>query len=183
MEHNAVMHEKDEVIYKRFLEEGNSDDMKELMRRHRESLTLFLYGIVHNMEDAEELMLDAFVVAGMGRSRFRGSSSFKSWLFAIGRNQAISLIRKQRRSVLPLNENLIEENTPEMELLRKEQNRQLYSAINALNPDYRQTLYLIYFEEMSTEEVGRVMKKSRKQIYNLVQRSKGALRRELEKID
>ena len=70
-----------------------------------------------------------------------------------------------------------------MELLRKEQNRQLYSAINALNPDYRQTLYLIYFEEMSTEEVGRVMKKSRKQIYNLVQRSKGALRRELEKID
>ena len=48
-----------------------------------------------------------------------------------------------------------------------------------LNPDYRQILHLIYFEDMSPEEAGRVMKKNRKQIYNLIQRSREALRQKL----
>jgi len=42
-------------------------------------------------------------------------------------------------------------------------------------------LYLIYFEEMSTEDASQVMGKTRKQIYNLTERGKKALRAELER--
>ena len=72
------------------------EDLRILLERHREGLTLFLFGFVRNMEDAEELMLDAFAIAASGTSRFSGSSSFKTWLFAIGRNQAMSMLRKNR---------------------------------------------------------------------------------------
>ena len=66
-------------------------------------------------------------------------------------------------------------------MLTKERNQQIYDAINSLNNEYRQILILLYFEEMTHDEVSRVMKKNRKQIYNLAERSKKALKAELER--
>lgn len=40
------------------------------------------------MEDAEDIMLYAFAEAASGTAVFSGRSSFKTWLFSIGRNQA-----------------------------------------------------------------------------------------------
>ena len=178
-----MAYESDETIYYRFLREGLNEDMKELMCRHRESLTLFLYGIVHNMDDAEELMIDAFAEAGMGHSIFRGKCSFKTWLFAIGRNLALKHIRKNKYNSLFENDvnGNASDDTPEQELLRRERDRILYYAMENLNPDYRQILYLIYFEDMSIEEAGKVMKKNRKQVYNLIHRGREALKHLLSK--
>ena len=53
--------------------------------------------------------------------------------------------------------------------------------METLNPDYRQVLYLTYFEELSNSEAARVMKKSCRQIENLLYRAKQALRSKLEK--
>ena len=72
------MPESDEIIYTRFLEKGANEDIKELMQRHREGLTLFLHGMGLSLEDAEEIMIDSFVAVGMGRSVFYGKSSFKA---------------------------------------------------------------------------------------------------------
>ena len=175
------MHETDEILYRRFLREEQEEDLSILLERHREGLTLFLFGFVRNMEDAEELMLDAFAIAASGTSRFSGSSSFKTWLFAIGRNQAMSMLRKNRLRFSSLEEeSAAASDTADLELLQKERNRQLYDALEQLPPDYRQVLYLLYFEEMSHEEAARVMKKTRKQIYNLAARGKQALRETLE---
>ena len=72
------MRETDEILYGRFLREGQEKDLRVLLERHREGLTLFLYGYVHSMEDAEELMLDAFAAAAAGTTRFSGKSSLNS---------------------------------------------------------------------------------------------------------
>ena len=71
---------------------------------------------------------------------------------------------------------------PEMEILREERNRQLYQALSGLNAEYRQVLILLYFEEMSIEDAERVIGKNRKQIYNLAERGRKALRQELERM-
>ena len=62
----------------------------------------------------------------------------------------------------------------------EESRRELYSAMSTLPDDYRNALYLIYFEDMSHEEVAGVMHKSVKQVYNLVFRGKQALKKILE---
>ena len=98
---DADMQEKDETIYCRFLERRSEDDLRLLLERHRESLTLFINGIVHDLDDAEELMLDAFAVAASGTSRFSGKSSFRTWLFAIARKLALSRIRRRRLHFQP----------------------------------------------------------------------------------
>ncbi len=183
------MHEKDEIIYSRFLKQRDEKDLRTLFMRHREGLYLFLLGCVHSPEDAEELMMDAFALAASGTASFSGRSSFKTWLYAIGRNRARMFLRKKRGFFAPLEE--AEQRAarqeaagaaPEVQLLRKESDRELYLALETLPDDYRQVLYLLYFEGMSTEEACIIMRKTKKQVYNLTERGKKALRETLEKM-
>lgn len=173
----------DEEIYKRFLEKHDNEDFRILLERHRKGLLLFLMGFVHNMDDAEELMLDTFAEAAASTS-FLGKSSFKTWLYSIGKHQAMMLIRKNRRmeSLYMEYAEATAENTSEIELLNRERDQLLYSALKRLNSEYQQVLTLLYFEEMSREEIEKVMGKSKKQVYNLTERGKRALRTELERM-
>ncbi|MCR5686043.1 MAG: RNA polymerase sigma factor, partial [Lachnospiraceae bacterium] len=134
------------------------------------------------------LMLDAFAVAASGRAGFAAKSSFKTWLFGIGRNLAHKHLRKKRFTFLPINEEIAEnaayepdKGIPELELLKNERSMMLYEALRSIHEDYRQALELIYFEEMSSEEVAKVLKKTKKQVYNLVARGKQAMKEALEK--
>ncbi len=175
------MIETDELIYRRFLAEHNEEDFRVLLERYREGLVLFLYGYVHSMEDAEDLMLDAFAHAASG-ARFSGRSSFKTWLFSIGKNLAYMHLRK-RRPFLQHRDAADEASpAPELSILKEERKQQLYQAIQKLHEDYRQILILLYFEDMSCEEAGRVMGKNRRQVYHLADRGKAALKTELERM-
>ena len=177
------MRETDEAIYSRFLAERRDEDFRILLERHQDSLLLFLFGFVHSMEDAEELLLDAFAEVAAGQTVFSGRSSFKTWLFSIGKKLALMRLRKRR----PAAENPEEAadgtaDTPELELLRDERNLALYRALRRLKDDYRQILVLLYFEDMSHAEAARVMGKSRKQVYHLADRGRRALKEELERM-
>ena len=178
-----VRGEADETVYLRYLDSASDDDLRTLLERYRDPLTLFLFGFIHNMEDAEELMLDAFAVIASGTAVFSGKSSFKTWLFAIGRNLAYKKLRRNHFFFVPLDEELTADSgQPDAELLKDERSRMLYEAMSAINPEYRQALYLTYFEEMSGDEVANVLNKNRKQVYNLIARGKQACREELLKL-
>ena len=63
----------------------------------------------------------------------------------------------------------------------KERNRLLHFCMSEINPDYREVLYLTYFEGMSYLQAAEVMGKSVKQITNIVYRGKERLRGLLER--
>lgn len=177
------MVETDELVYNRYLTSHNENDIRILLERHKDSLVLFLMGFVHDIDDAEELMLDAFAEVAASR-KFSGKSSFKTWLFSIGKNKALMSLRKKRFIFVSEDElpESASEDRPETDILKNERDRQLYKALDGLNKEYRQILLLLFFEEMTPEEAGRVMGKNRKQIYNLAERGKKALKEELEKM-
>lgn len=70
---------------------------------------------------------------------------------------------------------------PELELLKEDRNRHLYTALGKLHEDYRTILTLLYFENMSHEEAAAVMGKNKKQVYHLAERGRKALREIMEK--
>ena len=178
-----ISRKSDEELYSLFLSTSESEYLRELISRYREELTYFLYAFIRNMEDAEDIMLEAFAILATERAKFSGRSSFKTWLFAIGRNQGLKYLRKNRLMSLPLNEEIVSDGgTPDMEILKSERNKLLYKALGNIKPEYRQALHLAYFEEMSNDEVALVMNKSKKQVYNLVSRGKQACREELLKL-
>ena len=166
--------------------------MRILLDRHRESLFLFLLGYVRNEADAEELMMDSFAVIVSGTSSFLEKSSFKTWLFAIARNQAKMFLRKKKGFFISLEEALEKSHgvfmqdhdidTPDVSLLKQERNQELYKALERLPASYRQALYLIYFEEMNIEEAATIMHKNKKQIYNLLTRGRKALKETLKRM-
>ena len=172
--------------YRRFLE-GDNDGFVEIIRDYKDGLMLYLNGYVHDIHDAEDLMEDTFVKLYVKRPNFTHSFSFKTWLYTIGRNVAIDHLRREkRRNVRSVEEAegiLADRMQLEQEYLRKEERIQLLEAMETLNDDYRQTLYLKYFEGLSNEEIGKVLGKSNRQVENLLYRGKQALRKVIEHED
>ena len=95
--------ETDEELFSRYERLYDNDALKILLERHREELTFFIYGMLRNMEDAEDIMLDAYATIASRTAKFSRKSSFKTWLFGIARNLACNSLRKRRFFFLPLN--------------------------------------------------------------------------------
>jgi RNA polymerase sigma-70 factor (ECF subfamily) len=175
--------DKGELYYRRYLE-GDDTALVDMICDYKDGLILYLCGITGNFSLAEEFMEDAFFRIAAKKPRFSGKSSFKTWLFAIARNTAIDNMRKMSHisdKSIDEYDGVADERSIEKEYLREEQKISLHRAMESLNSDYRQVLYLTYFEELSNSETARVMKKSCRQIENLLYRAKQALRSKLEK--
>lgn len=169
--------------YRRFLD-GDNEGMVELIKCYRDGLILYINGIVRNISVAEELAEDVFVKLVVDRPRFSGKSSFKTWLYAIGHNIACDHLRRRKRSreVAEADVSLLaDEEDLWRSYCKKEEKLAVHGALAKLHDDYAQVLYLVYFEELSNREAAAVMRKSTRQIENLLYRAKIALRTELEK--
>ncbi|MDE5995262.1 MAG: RNA polymerase sigma factor [Oscillospiraceae bacterium] len=170
--------------YRRFLN-GDDKGIVEIIRDYKDGLTLYLNGYVNNIFVAEELMEETFFKLVTKRPKFTGKYSFKTWLYTIGRNTAIDYIRHNGKiSDSPIEdfENyLFEEESVEKSYLREERKITVHRALRQLKAEYRQILYLIYFEGFNNSEAAAVMKKSKHQIENLVYRAKMSLKSELDK--
>ena len=176
----------DEEIFFRFQNEGDEEAFRFLYEKYRDSLTYFLYGMVRNLEDAEELMMDTFAVLISGTARYtvHKNAEFKTWLYSVGRNQACTFLRKHRE-ILSAPEKLDDEYFapqpgPERMILSGERNIKLWQALHSLRPEYCQVLYLAYYENMQPATIAQIMKKTIKQIYNLSARAKMSLKEKLE---
>ena len=176
----------DEQLYSRFIH-GETEALDELLLRHKDGLTWFLYGIVKNMEDAEDLMMDTFALLITKKLNFKNDSSFKTWLYGIGRNLARKHARKshydneQVLNALPDSYmELIEESDLLSDIVKLEDNKRLYIALNSIQEEYATVLYLQYIEQLSTEQIAKVMKKTVKQVYNLTARAKAQMKKEIE---
>ena len=65
--------------------------------------------------------------------------------------------------------------------IREEQKIAVYKALSRLAADYRNILWLIYFDGFSNREAGMILKKSDRQIKNLLYRAKQSLKTILER--
>ena len=170
--------------YLRYLN-GDDTGLTEIICEYKDGLTLYINGYVNNIITAEDLMEDTFFKLATKKPRFSGRSSFKTWLFAIARNIAVDYLRKNgnfsNASIDELKNSIAEESSVESEYLIKEQKILLHRTMRKLKSEYFQVLYLVYFEGFTNEEIAKIMKKSKRQIENLIYRAKGTLKSELEK--
>ena len=184
------MPDNDGLLYIRFLTSGDQSALEVLFNKYRESLVLFIYGFVQNVDIAEELMMDTFavLVSGVARYKKKDNALFKTWLFAVAKNQAFHYLRRHKIWLLSLEKDFlsnVEADTsshPITILLKNERESQLYQLLKGIEADYRQALYLQYFEDMKPEQISRIIKKNIKQTYNLLARGKEALRAAYEKM-
>jgi RNA polymerase sigma-70 factor (ECF subfamily) len=170
--------------YRRFRDNGDQSGIVEIIRDYKDGLILYLTSIVGNIQTAEELAEDTFVLIGTKKPKDKGKGSFKTWLYTIGRNVAIDYLRKHSKHIevsIDDNTDLISEEAVETVYIKKEQKITVHKAMRKLSPEYQQVIWLIYFEGLSNKEAAKIMKKSVRSVESLLYRARKSLRSQLEK--
>ena len=171
-----------ENSYRRFLV-GDKEGLYEIICEYREPLILYLNSIVQNIHIAEELAENTFFELAARKPDFSGKSSFKTWLYSIGFNIAAKQFRKRANiTLVPIDaQEILDEENIEKNYLKNERDRMIHKSLHKLKTEYRQVLYLSFFECLKNEETALIMKKSKRQVENLLYNAKKALRAELER--
>ena len=153
----------DETLYRQYLN-GDDAGLEALMKKYGDPLTLYIDGYLHDVHEAEELMLDVFAYLFTKKPKVR-DGGFKAYLYKAARHMALR--HKSKRKPLFSLDALTGE--PDGRLLAEEVIRT------------EEVLYLNYFEGMSYTQAAEVTGKTVKQITNMVYRGKESLRRLLER--
>lgn len=167
--------------YQQFLK-GDESALVQIIRDYRDGLMLYLNGFVSDISVAEELTEDVFLKLVLKKPRFSARCSFKTWLYTIGRNLALDHLRRSKKPGISLEdcpEFSVEADDLERRYIQQENQIALHHAMKKLKPEYRQVLWLIYFEGFRCAEVGKIMGKSETTIQTLVSRARKALKEKL----
>lgn len=164
---------------RRFLS-GDKSAFDDILKEYRQSLTFFIYRYVKNYHEAEDIAIDVFVEFLAHPKKYNFKTSLKTYLFMIGRSRALDFLRRnkkyKRAELQELDRNPEDSGSLWEDFIKGERNRALNEAVVKLPEDMKIAVHLVYFEGLSYEEAGRVMKKSKKQIDNLLYRAKGKLK-------
>lgn len=148
-----------------------------LLRTYSDRLVRFAYSYVNDSAVAEDLAEDAFATLIFKGGRFDSENQLRSYLYKVTRNRCIDYLRRHRHEV-PLAdvENVLHSENAEQTVFRKQRDETLYVCMQALPRQYREVLQLCYFDGFSLQQAAAILKKTMKQVYNLHDRAKTALR-------
>lgn len=168
--------------YRRFLE-GDDSGIEELVREYKDGLLLYINSYLNNLSASEDCVQDTFIKLITKKPKYRGNSSFKTWLYSIGRNMALYYLRRNKGRSIQLDECIQQaaETDLEREYLVEEQKIIVHRAIRRLKEEHQQVLYLSFFEGFSYKEICVIMGKTYKEVDNLLYKAKKKLKSELER--
>lgn len=169
--------------YKRFLK-GDNDAIGEIVEMYRAGLEYFLLSILNNEDLAEEITQDTFCYLFIKKPKFKEKSSFKTWLYQIGKNRAYKYLKKNRRFT-SLDESFPEFISEERMALEEKyfsdtEKLNIISVMSSLKKEYREILWLTYFEELSNKECAVILGRKLHDIESLLYRARKALKRILQ---
>jgi RNA polymerase sigma-70 factor (ECF subfamily) len=151
---------------------GQTEAFDQLVNRYRSRVFAMIYNMVHNEQDAWDLAQDSFVKAWKSIKRFRGQSSFYTWLYRIVMNVTIDHARKKQikgvgtefNDEVKLGE--IEpaartaprsEPLPHRQMERSEIRARIDAAIAQLTPEHRAVILMKETEDMQYHEIAETL--------------------------
>lgn len=162
-------------LYNRYLQ-GDEKALEQLVVEYGDSLAAYAYCFLHDFSAAEDVMEDTFATLIANGRKYVERSLFDAYLFRIARNKCIDRLRKRKREVSLCEDVAATVANVEEDALRSVRDETVYKALLTLPRDYRSVLYLMYYRDFTVEEIHTALKKSRKQVYNLIARARASLK-------
>jgi len=176
----------------------------ELVRRHERRVYNICYRMLGSEEEASEALQDAFLRAYQFIKKFKGKSSFYTWLYRIATNVCLTRLRKRktalidsfekdevsgelrRRKPIFLSTDVLGDipdasQNPERLVRQKELREALNQAVEELPTDFRSVVVLRDFEGLSNREVSKVLNLSVPAVKSRLHRGRLFLRNRLER--
>ena len=151
---------------------GNTEAFDQLVTRYRTRVFAMIYNMVRNEQDAWDLAQDSFVKAWKSIGRFRGRSSFYTWIYRIVMNVTIDWLRKkqvkgagaefndaiQLREIEPASRTVPKADPlPHERMEQSEIRARIDNAIAQISPEHRAVILMKEIEEMQYHEIAEAL--------------------------
>lgn len=147
---------------------GNEQAYAELLKRYKKPVYHMVLKMVRNVDDAEDLTIEAFSKAFKNLHKFKKDYTFSTWLFRIATNNAIDFIRKKRLKTMSLNTSFKDDNgdavtidvedknlNPQDEAIKSQKIQLVRMFVDKLPAKYQRLVKLRYFDELSYDEIAK----------------------------
>jgi RNA polymerase sigma-70 factor (family 1) len=161
--------------------EGSKEAFRLIYDQLVRPLTYFVENIIHNQQDAEDIVANAFYKLYHARTGLRSYEHVKRWMYVIVRNEAIDYLRARRRAhenqhdIAYLESGVIEQ--VETERVKASLLQDMYKEIEKLPKQRRKILRLYFFEQKNTTEIAEEMGLSPQTVLNHKSKAIDALRK------
>lgn len=180
-----------EIIQK--LQEGSEAAFRHLVETYQQRVVNVCFGMLHNMEDAEDVAQEVFIEVHRSIHKFRADAKISTWLYRISVNRSLNFIRdnkkrkwfksfddvvKTQNAEIPkMQENHYDD--PEHELEKQQRANLLHEAINSLSDNQKTAFSLNKYDDLSYQEISEVMNLSVSSVESLIHRAKINLQKKL----
>lgn len=144
----------------RRIAQGDSLAMRALYARHHLRVFRFVLRLTRDEALAEDMISEVFLDVWRQAERFEFRSAVTTWLLAMARNKAWSVLRKTRESELDdgAAEAMEDESDdPEVQLQKLDKGAAIRACLERLSPEHREVIDLVYYHERSVEEVAAIV--------------------------
>ena len=149
----------DDQYYINLILEGDSNAFKVIVDRYKDLVYTLTLRMIKNREEAEEVAQDTFIKVYKSLKKFKGESKFSTWIYKIALDR-IKKNKKFQRNVAINEFTEFEVKTIDNALDRLEEDERkkaLQDCIDLLPNDDGFLLTLFYYEELSLEEIAKIV--------------------------
>jgi len=182
---------EDAVLVRR-VQAGEMAAFDQLIVKYRERLFSVVYNLTSNREDANDLTQEAFIRAFRSINKFKGKSSFFTWLYRIAVNTTITYLKRNRKRRFFSFEQIDEEGSAAAKLeslasraktdkptYLRELQEKLNDALQKLSVKHRTVVVLFEIEGLSHQEIAEITKTTEGTVRSRLHYAKQQLRETL----
>lgn len=150
---------EDAALVRAFLA-GDRAAFDAIVARHQRPVYQLCYRFVRNHEDASDLAQDVFVRAFKGLKNFKGDSQLSTWLYRVAVNVCLNRVAARKPELEPLDPSRHlddRSDDPYRVVARGQRAEEVRRAIARLPPKQRATLLLRVYQELSHEEIAKIL--------------------------
>jgi len=173
---------------------GDRQAFEDLVNKYKRAVTNLIYRTLGDATEAEDLAQNVFVQVYKSAGRYRVSAKFTTWLFTIARNLCLNEIRRRSRhraesleAAHPEHEDQplhqFEDSrtfSPPESLLHEELEQKIQQALSELPDNQRMAILLCRQNELSYEEIAKVLGCSLSATKSLIHRGRETLKQKLK---
>ena len=149
---------------------GNAKSYKKLMHKYHDAIFNFIFKMVRDRQQVEDLTQEAFIKAFSSLKNFNDEYAFSTWLYKIATNNSIDFIRKRKLQVYSIDKPIESKDSDytfelpdesyeaDKELISDQRTKLLNDAIAKLPEKYKKVIRLRHVEEKSYEEIAEALK-------------------------
>jgi RNA polymerase sigma-70 factor, ECF subfamily len=164
------------------IQSGDNDAFDELMRRYKRPVVNFIYRMLGDASEADDVAQEVFVRVYQHIGEFTPRAKFSTWLFALAHNAALDRSRWRKRHPTESLDSVPEAATATSvadQTHINEVGKHIATAVAALPEDQRTAIVLAEYQGMSYAEIAAIMRCSEKSVESRLYRAKQTLRERL----